>query len=189
MFTDFVDEVYNETGSRDFNKRKHLINKNFSFKFCEDYMNIDEIRKIFPDSKIILIIRDLRDTVYSTYSGNPKSIPVRIFPAVAEISKKLNISKFEASIKIIENYYTDIENNILKVDKVVYYHDIIDASKLKRLFDELFPKNKKPIEYYKNKIKKTPNQDIWKTMNSTQIEKFKKSKLQKLLIKYGFEPF
>ena len=144
MFTDFVDEIYNETGNRDVNKRKHLINKNFSFKFCEDYMKIDEIRKIFPDSKII-IIRDLRDTVYSTYSCNRKSIPFIKFPAIAEISKKLNISNFEASIKIIESYYTGIENNILKVDKIVYYHDIIDASKLKILFDELFPNNKKNL--------------------------------------------
>jgi hypothetical protein len=58
---------------------------------------------------------------------------------------------------------------------------------LNLFFDTQFPNNLKPIEYYQFKIKKTPNQHIYKEYLEFQKLKFKNSYLEKLLIKYGYD--
>ena len=192
MFTDFVDNIYNENYEyikvRD---RINLINKDFAFKFCEDFNNISEIKSMFPNSKIILIIRDLRDTVYSIFSGNPYIIPPRIFPAVNKIATYENISKFKAALKVTGWYYTDIEKCLEKhsnkIDKIIYYKDLINPIELKKIFDNLFPDKNLSLDYYKSKIKKTPNQKIWVKFTSIQKKEFKESFLNKLLVKYKFD--
>ena len=105
----------------------------------------------------------MRDVVYSIFSGNKNSIPVRTintdFPGITKISENENIGLFESTIKYLEiNYYSPIEkilqNNSNKIDYILKYENITNASKLKSFFDTQFPNNLKPIEYYQFKIKK-----------------------------------
>lgn len=198
MFTDFVDEVYNETGDRNIHNRLHLKDKNFAFKFCEDFKFIPNIKENFPNSQIFLVVRDLRDSLNSIYNPNDKSIPRRKFPIVEKRSNELNITMFEAGLSLLYDYYVDINrliiaredvNNILV--KTVMYDDICKNPKyLKDIFDKLFPENIKPIDYYQKKILKTPNQKSHLNWNEEQKNMFKKYKngfFNKLLIHFKFE--
>lgn len=198
MFTDFVDEVYNETGDRNIHNRLHLKDKNFAFKFCEDFKFIPNIKENFPNSQIFLVVRDLRDSLNSIYNPNDKSIPRRKFPIVEKRSNELNITMFEAGLSLLYDYYVDINKLIIaredvnnKVVKTVIYDDICkNPAYLKKIFDELFPENIKPIGYYQNKILKTPNQKSYLNWNEQQKNMFKTYKngfFNKLLIHFKFE--
>jgi hypothetical protein len=198
MFTDFVDEVYNETGDRNIHNRLHLKDKNFAFKFCEDFKYIHNLKEIFPKSQFFLVVRDLRDSLNSIYNPNDKSIPRRVFPIVEKRSNELNITMFEAGLSLLYDYYVDINrliiaredvNNILV--KTVMYDDICkNPNYLKAIFDELFPENIKPIDYYQKKILKTPNQKSHLNWNEEQKNMFKTYKngfFNKLIIHFNFE--
>lgn len=198
MFKDFVDNVYNETGERNVNNRLHLQDKNFAFKFCEDFKYIHNIKEIFPDSQIFLVVRDLRDSLNSIYNPNDKSIPRRVFPIVEKRSIELGISMFEAGLYFLHDYYVDINKLIIKNEdvnnklvKTVMYDDICkNPDYLKKIFDEVFPENIKSIDYYQKKILKTPNQKSYLNWNEEQKNMFKTFKngfFNKLIIHFNFE--
>jgi dTDP-4-dehydrorhamnose reductase len=194
MFIDFLPKVYNETGVRDIVLRHKLIgNENFAFKYCEDFDNVNEIKQLFNQCKIFLIIRDIRDVINSIYLPNEKSIPPNSFPAVDIISKNENVSRFEAALRIVHCYYLNIieclENYYNLIDEIVKYENLIsDPNNLKNLFDKYFV-NKKDIEYYKSKVFKTPNQYSYLNWNDEQKNIFKlysDGYLNKLLIKFKY---
>ena len=194
MFTDFVQEIYNECGDINvINRKKTLADNCFAMKWCEDYNNKREIFEHFPRSKIILVVRDLRDTLNSIYNPNAKSIPFRNFPAVEQISVNQNVSYFEAGLIILNQYYDDISKNALDEDEIeiVIYDDICKhPQQLKDIFDKLFPNNIKDIIYYKNKILKTPNQLSylnWTEAQKTQFKTFNNGFLNKMLLHFNFE--
>ena len=109
LYKPFVDLELNETGYRDVHNRWGLRGTDFTFKYCEDYCHIDILSSWFPHCKIIQIVRDMRNAVYSVFSQSKKSYPYREFPQVIELMKQNNITKFQACIKWIEKYYTEID--------------------------------------------------------------------------------
>lgn len=194
IFNDFVPKIFNETGERDINLRYELLkNDNFAFKFCEDFENVYDIKLLFKQSKIFLIIRDMRDVVNSIYLPNTKSIPYRNFQAVNDLVETKNISRFEASLQIVYNYYYNINNCLEKynnlIDEIVIYEDLIyNPDNLKNLFNKYFD-DKKDIEYYKSKVIKTPNQLSYLNWSNDQKKMFKTYEngfLNKTLIHYKY---
>jgi hypothetical protein len=194
LFTDFVDEIYNETADRDVKIRFDLIgDKNFACKFCEDFNNVELIKHYFKESKIILIIRDLRDVVNSIYKLNINSIPYRDFPAVNDICETNGISRFESSLMILSNYYNcivkSLDNNFDLIDDIIIYDDMINNPIIvKKLFDKYF--EEKNLDYYTNLIKITPDQKSYLNWTEEQKQQFKtynNGYLNKLLLRFNFE--
>ena len=194
MFINFVPKIFNEIGERDIILRHKLLkNENFAFKFCEDFNNVHELKMLFKECKIFLIIRDIRDVVNSIYSPNIKSIPYRDFPVLNDIAKSKNISRFEASLIIVYNYYYNINKCLDKdynlIDEIVRYEDLIyNPDNLKNLFDKYFD-NKKDVEYYKSKVLNTPNQLSYLSWSCDQkniFKTFENGFLNKILMNYKY---
>lgn len=191
LFSDFVDEVRNDLiHLARIDSRLDLLDKNFAFKYCNDFRQVEQLKATFPKSKFVLVLRDMRDVVYSTATRNPKSIPFRDFPAVQYVADLHFISYFEASIKMIEISYEGIDeclqNHQDLVDEVVKYEDLLDPKKAKSLLDRFFPNSVLPLSHYEEKIKSTPNQKAFEKYTDEQKSLFKKSKLNTLLLKYGY---
>lgn len=197
MFTDFVDIVHSDKEQfRDLNSRKVLLGRNFAFKLNEDFNLLDDIYKMFPNCKILLVIRDPREVTNSIYKPNPRSVPPRVFPAVKQIARTKRITEFEAGMSICDCYFEGVDKTIFQtkykdIVTIVNYNDIVNnPQNLKDLFDKLFPDNIRQLNYYQQKVRKTPNQKAYLTWTPAQKENFKNfndGSLNNYLIEYGFE--
>lgn len=195
LFHPFVDIYHSDNETyRTLESRKVLKKyESFAFKLNEDSNIMDQIIKIFPNSKIFLVMRDSRDVVNSIVYPHKNSIPYRKFPAIDSRSKEFNQHPMEVGIYYFNAYienYDNIFNNYNDITYLIKYEDLINN------FDEEYKKmeyfiEREPDINKLNQIKKpikTPNQQIWKTWTDEQKNIFKSDeKAMESLIKYGYE--
>ncbi len=129
---DYNDSISNEK-YRDAESRKLLGELgSFCFKLNEDLIypeSISNMVDLYPDIKIILLVRNPTSVVYSVAKPSRESVPYRVFPFVDKTSRERRISRFAAAAHVVGMYdcmYEEVEEKYSDRVLVVKYEDLVE---------------------------------------------------------------